>query len=61
MMGSVALASLCGAAVFFLLLFLRALLSEVRRPRIRLIVKRKVATATPVSIEQSPTRLDRAA
>jgi len=61
MMGSFALAGLCGTAVSFMLLFLRALLREVMRPRSRLIVKGKVAAAAPVSIEQSSTRLDRAA
>src|ERR1700683_4283518 len=58
----VALASFCGAAVCFMLLFLRALLREVvgRRPRRQLIGRRKMARATPISIEQSSTHGDRA-
>ena len=61
MMGSFALAGLCGTAVFFMLVFLVALLKEATRPRVRRIVARKVAVATPVSIDQGSVKWEQAA
>jgi hypothetical protein len=56
-----ALASVCVAAVFFMLVFLRALLREAIRPRVRLSERRERISATPVSREHDSRRLDRAA
>jgi hypothetical protein len=56
-----ALASVCGAAVFFMLVFLRALLREAIRPRIRLSERRERIRATPVKKEHDSRQLDRAA
>jgi hypothetical protein len=65
MMESLALASVCGGAVFFMLVFLRALLKEAsprnRSAEIRFMGKRERGRATPVSIEQSDRRLQRVA
>src|ERR1700730_17728802 len=61
----IAFASVCGAAVFFMLVFLRALLREARsRARIteiRFPERREGISATPSTVEPSPTRLDQAA
>jgi hypothetical protein len=61
-----ALASVCGAAVFFMLMFLRAFLRDARRPRIRATKIRFTETqprisATPVSIEHNSRQMDRVA
>src|SRR6267154_5150180 len=48
--GSFAFASVCGAAVFFMLVFLRALLREVVSPPIQFTERRERITVTPVSI-----------
>ena len=54
MIGSFVFASICGAAVFFMLVFLRALLREAAKPPIGLIEKL-------VSIQHGSRHLDQAA
>jgi len=64
-MESFAFASVSGAAVFFMLIFLRALLRDgkprTRSAEIRYRGRRERVRATPVSIEHSDRRLDRVA
>ena len=61
----IAFASVCGAAVLFMLVFLRALLREAR-PRarfteIRFPESRETISAAPISVEPTSRRLDKAA
>jgi len=58
--GSIGFISICGAAVFFMLTFLRAVLKEARKPRVRFNTLQRTSV-TPFSIEQKSPRLDRAA
>jgi hypothetical protein len=61
MLGSLAVASVCGAAVFFMLVFLSALLKETAKSRFQVTGKREKINAVPVSIQDRSRRLDRAA
>src|SRR6202023_835339 len=45
----IAFTSVCGAAVFFMLTFLRALLKQARRPRARFTSRHERTRVTPVS------------
>jgi hypothetical protein len=55
-----ALASVCGVAVFFMLLFLRAFLREAR-PGIFFPERRERISAMPVRMERNSKRWDRVA
>jgi hypothetical protein len=61
MFGSLAVASVCGAAVFFMLVFLSALLREAIRSRSHVAGKREKINAVPISIQDDSGQLDRAA
>jgi hypothetical protein len=61
MLGSLAVASVCGAAVFFMLVFLSALLKETAQSRFQVTGKRERINAVAVSIQDRSRRLDRAA
>ena len=53
----IALTSVCGAAVFFMLTFLRALLRDRRVPRTRFTSRDEKTQVTPVSPEDSSPHL----
>jgi hypothetical protein len=62
---SLALASVCGAAVFFMLIFLRALLREARPParftETLLIARQEKINAIPLLIKPDSRQFDRVA
>ena len=61
MIGPIAFTSACGAAAFFMLAFLYALLREASRTHIRFTKRHKRSGLTPVSIEHTSPHSDRAA
>ncbi len=52
---------ICGAAVLFMLTFLRALHKEAKKPRIRFSSRQESTSLTNVSMEHGLPPLDRAA
>jgi hypothetical protein len=56
-----ALAIVCGAGVFFMLVFLRALSRDTTKPPIHFTSQDQTFTATVVSIENNPNLKNRAA
>jgi hypothetical protein len=59
--GSLLLAGVCGAAVFFMLIFLRALLKDRARPSDQSNALRVKVSDTSISVERNSRHFHRAA